>query len=93
MRVGLTLLRDVRLTGQLAMQRTSLVVCIRVRKGIHLGNTDPEPISVLVSDSNVWDSTRCRNFQDGHDAEAEMLLEAGVQKSNLLPHNRSTGLH
>lgn len=53
MTVHLTLLRDVRIKGQLAMQRTSLVVCIKVREGIHLGNTDPEPVLVLVSEGNV----------------------------------------
>ena len=52
--VHLTLLRDVRIKGQLAMQRTSLVVCIEVRTGFHLGNTDPEPILVLVSEGNVY---------------------------------------
>lgn len=55
LRVHLTLLRDVRITGLLAMQRTILIVCITVRAGIHLDNTNPEPILVLVSDGNVKD--------------------------------------
>lgn len=52
--VHMTLLRDMNITGQPAMQTTSLVVvCIMARKGIHLGKTDPEPILVLVSEGNV----------------------------------------
>lgn len=51
--VCLTLFSAVTIKGQLAMQRTSLVVCIKVRKGTHLLNTDPEPILVLASEGNV----------------------------------------
>ncbi len=43
--VHLTLLRDVEVKGQLAMQRTSLGVCIEVRKGFHLDKTDPDHVS------------------------------------------------
>lgn len=53
--VYLTLLRYVKIKGQLAMQKTGLIVCTEVRKGFHLGNTDPEPILVLVGERNVWD--------------------------------------
>lgn len=35
------------------MQRTSLEECTEVGVGFHLGNTDPEPILVLVSEGNV----------------------------------------
>lgn len=77
------------------MQRTSLVVCIMVRAGIHLDNTDPEPILVLVSDGNVKDLAWCTLIQDGHFVKAAMLpkLESKFKSLFKLQKHRYTLTH
>lgn len=73
------------------MQRTSLVVCIMVRAGIHLDNTDPEPILVLVSDDNVKDLAWCTLIQDGH--FVKLCSQSWSPNSNLYSNCRSTDIH